>query len=41
MKKLVAFCKKEIVFTVALCAALLSFFLVPPGLHTQIGRAHV
>lgn len=37
MKKLVAFCKKEIVFTVALCAALLSFFLVPPGLHTLQG----
>ncbi len=37
MKKLVAFCKKEIVFTVALCAALLSFLMVPPGLHTLQG----
>lgn len=37
MKKLLAFCKKEIVFTVALCAALLSFLLVPPGMHTLQG----
>ena len=37
MKKMLAFFKKEIVFTVALMAALLSFLLVPPGLHTLQG----
>jgi len=37
MKKLLAFFKKEIVFTVALMAALLSFLLVPPGQHTLQG----
>ena len=37
MQKLLAFFKKEIVFTVALAAALLSFLLVPPGLHTLQG----
>ena len=37
MRKLLAFFKKEIVFTVALAAALLSFLLVPPGLHTLRG----
>ena len=37
MKKLIAFFKKEIVFTVALAAALLSFLLVPPGMHTLQG----
>ena len=37
MQKLLAFFKKEIVFTVALAAALLSFLLAPPGMHTLQG----
>ncbi|MBP3636400.1 MAG: anion permease [Clostridia bacterium] len=37
MSKLLAFFKKEIVFTVALIAALLSFLMVPPGMHTLQG----
>lgn len=37
MKKCLAFFKKEIVFTVALVAALLSFLMVPPGMHTLEG----
>ena len=37
MKKLAAFFRKEIVFTVSLAAALLSFLLAAPGMHTLEG----
>ena len=37
MKKLAAFFRKEIVFTIALAAALLSFLLAAPGRHTVEG----
>ena len=37
MKKVLSFFKKEIVFTIALAAAVLSFLLVPPGMHTIRG----
>lgn len=37
MQKILAFFKKEIVFTVSLLAALLSFLLAPPGAHTLQG----
>lgn len=37
MQRLLAFLKKEIVFTVSLAAALLSFLVTPPGAHVVAG----
>lgn len=37
MKKLLAFARKEVVFSVALVCALASFLVVPPGMHTLQG----
>ena len=37
MKKILAYFKHEVVLTIALLAALLSFLLVPPGAHTLAG----
>ena len=37
MKKILAYFKHETVLTIALIAALLSFLLVPPGMHTIRG----
>lgn len=37
MKKLIAYFRREVVFTVALLCAIASFALVPPGIHTLQG----
>ena len=37
MKKILKYFRREVVLTVALIAALLSFLLVPPGAHTLAG----